>query len=55
MELLAPFVSGLFAILQLGLLLWIARTWNRRHEELQEALACIDDLQERVHELERGR
>lgn len=46
---------GLLLVLQCLFVLWIYRTWNRRHEDIQEALACIDDLQARVRELEGRR
>lgn len=35
-------------------ILWVYRVWNRRHYDIKEALACIDDLHARVRALEAG-
>jgi hypothetical protein len=45
-------IGVIVLVFQALLVLWVYRAWNQRHEDIKEALRCVDDLQARVRELE---
>lgn len=52
MEILFEALSVLAIAFASLMWIWVYRSWNQRHEDIKEALACIDDLQARVRSLE---